>query len=137
MNARLDDFVKGYIDCALWCESAQHPDDPDSDASFESCGYDESDITPESMANIRETCADFVDSNADNIEAYCTELGDSPEGYSAAECAGHDFWLTRNGHGAGFWDRGLDEIGDRLTSAAKVYGDANLYLGDDDRVHHQ
>lgn len=22
------------------------------------------------------------------------------------EQAGHDFWLTRNGHGAGFWDRG-------------------------------
>ena len=20
------------------------------------------------------------------------------------EYAGHDFWLTRNGHGAGFWD---------------------------------
>lgn len=22
-----------------------------------------------------------------------------------AEQAGHDFWLTRNGHGTGFWDR--------------------------------
>ena len=24
---------------------------------------------------------------------------------------GHDFWLTRNGHGAGFWDRGLADTG--------------------------
>tara|TARA_R110002012_G_scaffold295739_1_gene492457 strand:+ start:107 stop:430 length:324 start_codon:yes stop_codon:yes gene_type:complete len=25
---------------------------------------------------------------------------------SLYEQAGHDFWLTRNGHGSGFWDRG-------------------------------
>lgn len=27
-------------------------------------------------------------------------------GFSFSECEriGHDFWLTRNGHGAGFWD---------------------------------
>lgn len=36
--------------------------------------------------------------------------------------AGHDLWLTRSGHGTGFWDRGLGELGDRLTEAAKSYG---------------
>lgn len=30
------------------------------------------------------------------------------------EQAGHDLWLTRNGHGAGFWDRGLGDIGEKL-----------------------
>lgn len=29
--------------------------------------------------------------------------------------AGRDFWFTRNGHGVGFWDRGLGEIGDLLS----------------------
>jgi hypothetical protein len=43
----------------------------------------------------------------------------------------HDFWLTRNGHGAGFWDRGLGEIGDILTKAAKTFGECNLYLNDE------
>ena len=28
------------------------------------------------------------------------------EQYSAEDLAGHDFWLTRNGHGTGFWDAG-------------------------------
>ena len=31
--------------------------------------------------------------------------------FSFAECEriGHDFWLTRNGHGAGFWDGGWND----------------------------
>jgi hypothetical protein len=49
--------------------------------------------------------------------------------------AGHDFYLTRNRHGAGFWDRGLGAIGDRLTAAAQVYGDSGEYVGDDGRIY--
>jgi hypothetical protein len=49
--------------------------------------------------------------------------------------AGHDFWLTRNGHGAGFWDRGLGDIGDRLSVAARAFGEVNLYVGDDKKLY--
>lgn len=35
---------------------------------------------------------------------------------------GHDLCLTRNGHGAGFWDEGLGELGDYLTHVAKGMG---------------
>jgi hypothetical protein len=34
-----------------------------------------------------------------------------------AEMAGHDFVLTANHHGAGFWDRGLGGAGELLTEA--------------------
>jgi hypothetical protein len=51
------------------------------------------------------------------------------------EQAAHDFWLTRNHHGAGFWDRGLGAAGDELTRLAQVYGGCDLYLGDDGMVH--
>jgi hypothetical protein len=44
---------------------------------------------------------------------------------------GEDFWLTRNRHGAGFWDRGLGEVGLRLTEAARVYGTVDVPLSDD------
>lgn len=47
---------------------------------------------------------------------------------------GHDFALTRDGHGAGFWDRGLGVIGDRLTDAAKVYGSTGATRGDDGTI---
>lgn len=49
--------------------------------------------------------------------------------------AGHDFWLTRCGHGAGFWDRGLGDIGCKLTEAASVYGSVDLYIGDDGLIY--
>lgn len=38
------------------------------------------------------------------------------------EASGHDLWLTQAGHGCGFWDRGLGELGERLTDAAKLFG---------------
>lgn len=49
---------------------------------------------------------------------------------------GHDFWLTRNGHGVGFWDRGYDkEVGDALTKASESFGEVDLYVGDDGRIY--
>ena len=40
------------------------------------------------------------------------------------ERAGHDFWLTRNGHGAGFWDGDWEQkIGQRATDASKRFGE--------------
>lgn len=47
---------------------------------------------------------------------------------------GHDLWLTRNGHGAGFWDRGLGEDGERLTRIARDMGEIHGMRGDDGRV---
>ena len=47
----------------------------------------------------------------------------------------HDFWLTRNGHGAGFWDGDWPVNGDKLTEISKVYGECNLYVGDDGKVY--
>jgi hypothetical protein len=48
---------------------------------------------------------------------------------------GYDFWLTRNGHGAGFWDRGYGEAGDKLTAFSEKFGEANLYVGDDGMIY--
>lgn len=57
--------------------------------------------------------------------------------YTDEELAGHDFWLTRNGHGAGFWDRSeLDKpTQGRLTKAAHAFGNSDLYVGDDGRIY--
>ena len=51
------------------------------------------------------------------------------------EQVGHDLWLTRNGHGAGFWDRGLGELGDELSELATACGSSDLYVGDDDLIY--
>lgn len=39
---------------------------------------------------------------------------------------GADLWFTQNGHGVGFWDRGLDDIGEQLSEAARSLGEAYL-----------
>ena len=56
---------------------------------------------PKSEEVMRKDCAAFV--------TLIDELGiDATQNWNA-EQLGHDLWLTRNGHGAGFWDRGHDE----------------------------
>ena len=40
---------------------------------------------------------------------------------------GHDFWLTRNGHGSGFWDRGYSvPIAAELEAISKRFGTFDL-----------
>lgn len=128
----LDDFTRGYIECALWAEAADYTDETRDDSSFQDNGYDESDLAPEALAKIVEDCRGFQESNMPDLEEYTISGG-----FQDLTYAGHDFWLTRNGHGAGFWDRGLGELGERLTRAAKVYGSVDLYLGDDGLIYCQ
>jgi hypothetical protein len=52
-----------------------------------------------------------------------------------AEKAGHNFWLTREGHGSGFWDEDMDEVGERLTELSEKFGEGGLYVGDDGKVY--
>jgi hypothetical protein len=53
-----------------------------------------------------------------------------------AEDIGHDFWLTRCGHGAGFWDGDYEEEdGEALTKISKEFGNKEPYIGDDGKVY--
>lgn len=127
MDKFLDEFIRGYIACAIWSA-------PEDDNGENLDAYDASDIAPEAMTTIREECEDFVSANRADLEEYAEKMSKG-ELWTGPAHAGHDFSLTRNGHGAGFWDRGLDELGDRLTKAAKVYGSSDLYAGDDGKLY--
>jgi hypothetical protein len=125
----LDSFLRGYVTCALWSST-------DDEGEALDAAYDDTDIAPETLAGMREDCTDFIASNRADLEAYARMRNRQPgTGHSVADCAGHDFWLTRNRHGAGFWDRGLAALGERLSEAAKVYGSVDLYVGDDGKIH--
>ena len=50
--------------------------------------------------------------------------------WTVYEQHGHDFALTRNGHGTGFWDRGYGVVGGRLTEAAQAYGEHSVLTDD-------
>ena len=63
-------------------------------------------------------CLNFID-RATNSNIDLTDF--------AAEYVGHDFWLTRNGHGAGFWDRpqnyGGEDTAEKLSDIARDFGE--------------
>lgn len=113
MARELDAFCNGYIEAALW--SSTDDDDEPLDSNY----YTE-DITKKALAEMRSDCRSFVSMNQSLLDIYVSE------GRSWAD-AGHDFWLTRNGHGAGFWDRG-SSVGDALSKKAKEYGSQDLYV---------
>lgn len=48
---------------------------------------------------------------------------------------GHDLFLTRERHGAGFWDRGFGQMGDVLTKYCEGIKPADPYVGDDNLIY--
>lgn len=79
------------------------------------------------------TIHDFDDATVNQArEDLATLLEDAPAAaidHRGAGSIGHDFALTRNRHGAGFWDRGTAEAGHRLTRHAHESGELSLALG--------
>ena len=127
MNITTD--YNAYLECALWASvhfESEHDDQgtpfDEVDAPFNECAK-------------KEMFAEFED--------FCALANQELEKAGIEECplddsqVGHDFWLTRNGHGTGFWDRGIGKAGDILTECAKSYGSLDLYLGDDGEIYSQ
>lgn len=51
--------------------------------------------------------------------------------------AGHDFWLTRNGHGTGFWDRPEiygEENARILSIMSHCFGNCDPIITDDEYI---
>lgn len=114
----LDTVLHHYAICALWSSVDDEGEPLDDDKSVD-------DIAPSTMKSMREDCEDFITANAKLLKK--SGLSD--------EQIGHDFWLTRNGHGAGFWDRGFGKTGEKISDAARVYGEVYLYIGDDGLIY--
>lgn len=123
----LDKFTTAYIEYALWSTT---------DNSTESGGYplDDNygpeDIAPETLARMAEDCRMFQDDNRADLDASGLSL----------ERQGHNFWLNRNRHGAGFWDEYMavsveGEACRRLSEASHAWGSFDLYVGDDGQIH--
>ena len=118
---KIDTFTKAYIVCALW-SSSDNSDEQGGDPLDKN--YDASDLAPQTLASMAADCKAFQETNEEDL----ADLDDTQ--------SGHDFWLTRNGHGAGFWDRGYPkDQATRLTDASKAYGEVYLYVGDDGQLY--
>jgi hypothetical protein len=110
-----DAFVDAYITAALW--SSTDNSTPSGGEPLDA-NYSSDDLVPETRLKMVSDCLDFL------VTAYKIP---GFEDLDLSQC-GHDFWLTRNGHGTGFWDRDLGRIGEVLTKLSHRYGECNLWV---------
>ncbi len=117
----MEQAFREYIGTAFWCTVV------DSDSSeFMDSEYDIDDMDSETRKSMKEEMKRFINENL-----YLTDKEDE---VSAIGTFVHEFWLTRNGHGSGFWDGGYVN-GDLLTKKCEKYGPLNLYVGDDGKIY--
>ena len=121
--------LDSYIECAIWASDCWERLEEDGNPT----PFDEL----EDCAGLSDSAKAIMQSELSNFHARAEEIIDSKDWQemgiklpSDSEIA-HDFWLTRNGHGAGFWDRGMGELGDRLTELAESHGGRQLWLNDE------
>ena len=110
----LKDIQKGFIDAIEFTES-------EGSVQF---------INNKSKTLANKICKDFYKKHSVIIEQYKTAMANSGKYFESGEYAniGHDFWLTSQGHGAGFWDRDIDtELEKQLTKISQTYS-FNVYV---------
>ena len=100
----LQDMADAYLECAYFTDVEENEsEEVEFTSTFKNDAY--------------QACCDF--------ENACTTLKIDIRVYSP-EQLGHDLWLTRNGHGAGFWDRNDETYPETLrkifTALARAQG---------------
>lgn len=115
----VDPMYQQYAATALW---STNDNADDSGGEPLDANHDASDLDWRAVDRMRADCIAFLAANREDIGGRLSD-------------AGHDFWLTRNRHGAGFWDGDWSpEVGKRLTDAAQAFGEVDLYIGDDGKI---
>jgi len=108
----LDAFTVGYLSTAEWlAQSLQEGrGDPTlTDDERARCrGFTRAAIT-----DAKRDCKAFQRAHKADLAIYYALSG------RGEDSAGGDYWLSRNGHGAGFFDRGLDPVFRKLQRAAR------------------
>ena len=113
VSARLLTFAAAYAESALWA-TTDHNSEP-LNKRFDTDSFSES-----VWLKILSQCADFLS------RPEVQQLTDNwdMEDYRQA---GHDFFLTRNRHGAGFWDGHWGDSGKPLTDLSHQFGESQPY----------
>lgn len=115
-------FINQYIETALWASNPLDvPDEPPMCVG---------DLAPETLAAMRADCHRFCHLMKSYIAEENLEYRQDDDYLGAFA---HDFWLTRNREGAGYWDGDyVEPAASVLTRCAHDFGEFTLYYGDAD-----
>lgn len=126
-------FFEGYVETLLWTASwdSETGDAPD--------GYDNQSITltPEELSELTSDALAFVAScRRELLDAANHARNAMLDDDDKWRNLGHDFALSRNGHGAGFWDRGYGVTGTALHDHAAAFGECNVsaWVAENDEI---
>jgi hypothetical protein len=152
-GADIDAIVAGYLECQLWAgldyghtgcdDNAECRNSADPEPHPYDDNYSVENISPEYVAKVREELSDVVTAHPLAVRMYLAHRStrervaagfNRVDAVITSEYFGHDFYLTREHHGVGFWDRGLGELGEYLTKIAKSYGSAETLWDNGDGV---
>ena len=110
----IDEILNSYIETAIWAEESNENDLK---------GKTINDFNEESVANSKIEIYNF-------IKKAQQEALDELSTYDS-NTLGHNLWLSRNGHGAEFFD----DNNDKLQNLARSMKPVNIYLGDDGKIY--
>ena len=140
----LDPFEQGYVEALFFTEEEALAEQArEMGTVCDALGF--SDLAPDALLSIKQDCAKFRDTGGAvgpqrPWSAVMVAIVDPrphevfPE--DPERQAGHDFWLTRNGHGSGFWDGDWPEPhATTLTHLSRSFGPSDVYLGDDGKLY--
>ena len=127
MDKDFTEFLDAYLLAALWSSVAD-----DGDGITDQ--HQVSDIDEGTLKELTAICLKFWTENRRYILGE-PEPPTCSDGSSPAAMAGHDFWLTSAGHGAGFWDGDWPIYGDVLTIKSNESGEVFLYVGGDNKIY--
>lgn len=142
-----DQVTRGYIECMWWTAlnvRNEYADEPGAADVLNACHATTDD--PQVFGTRDNVPAEVLEEIERDVTAFLAEHGDDIAiaieygVYPSDDYAGHDLYLTRNGHGAGFWDRDYSdgparEALMRMDEHARALGEAHtveLFGIDDD-----
>lgn len=109
-------------------------EDVNIDQTFE--GYIKAILFTENIRKEKKLSQELLDQARIDVTEFCEKVADIlEEDDTDFEQLGIDFWLTRNRHGAGFWNGDWPINGDRLTEIAESFGERWIYKGDDKKFY--
>lgn len=115
ITQNFEQFIQSYLATASWvtCEPGE-------------C----TDFTKEGKEIAKNDCKLFIDKVFAEFSQQDAERILNTGGNDLSHLAAHDFFLTRNGHGAGFWDK-PEMYGEaeakKLTEISKAIGETDCY----------
>jgi hypothetical protein len=110
----VNDILDNYLEAAFWTEEQQNPELQNKMVS---------DIDSASLQKTKNDIMQF-------LRTALQQAGEELKTYDS-KSIGHNLWLSRNGHGAGFFD----DNNDKLQDIARNMKSSDLYIGDDGKVY--